>query len=214
MNEYTVPAVTVIDAHLTVIEIARSQFITRIARADTVDDARSFISSVRADVPHANHHVYAFATGSGNSVTEGASDDGEPSGTAGPPTLAVVRGSRVGDIVLVTSRIFGGTRLGTGGLVRAYTDAAQTALATLPLMLRVSRQCFTATVAYAHIDAVQRLLATYDLQHVSFDYGASVTLAFCAPVADIEAIQSALLEVSAGAIMLLPTTGAQPETDS
>ncbi|HRF96950.1 MAG TPA: YigZ family protein, partial [Aggregatilineales bacterium] len=75
--------------------------------------------------------------GFGASVTEGMSDDGEPAGTAGPPVLAVVRGSKIGDVSLVVTRYFGGTKLGTGGLVRAYSEAAHIALNSLPTTLKI-----------------------------------------------------------------------------
>ncbi|MEL6310076.1 MAG: YigZ family protein, partial [Chloroflexota bacterium] len=113
------------------ITVINSRFITTIERADTVEDARAFINEIRAEMPDANHHVYAFRIGYGNSITEGMSDDGEPSGTSGPPSLAVIKGTEIGDVVLVTTRYFGGTKLGTGGLVRAYTESAQTAFAQL-----------------------------------------------------------------------------------
>jgi putative IMPACT (imprinted ancient) family translation regulator len=79
-------------------------------------------------MPNASHHVYAFRVGHGNSIIEGMSDDGEPTGTAGPPVLAVLRGTQIGDIIVIVTRYFGGTKLGTGGLVRAYPEAAQIAL--------------------------------------------------------------------------------------
>src|SRR5512134_2891681 len=104
--------------HRTDIVVVNSRFITTIAPAAMPEDAKRFIASIRAEMPDASHHVYAFRAGYGNSVIEGMSDDGEPSGTAGPPTLAVLRGAGIGDIVLVTTRYFGGTKLGTGGLVR------------------------------------------------------------------------------------------------
>src|SRR5262245_19930912 len=92
------------------IEVLNSRFITSISRAIKPDEARSFIMQIRQEMPDASHHVYAFRTGYGNSITDGMSDDGEPSGTAGPPSLAVLRGFDIGDVVLVTTRYFGGTK--------------------------------------------------------------------------------------------------------
>ena len=96
-----------------------------LAASTTVKEAKAFLAAVRAEMPDANHHVYAYRVGFGNSVIEGMSDDGEPSGTSGPPVLAVLRGSGIGDVIVVVTRYFGGTKLGTGGLVRAYSDAAR-----------------------------------------------------------------------------------------
>ncbi len=97
----------------------------------TVDEAKAFLAAVRAEMPDANHHVYAYRVGFGNSVIEGMSDDGEPSGTSGPPVLAVLRGSGIGDVIVVVTRYFGGTKLGTGGLVRAYSEGARAGLESL-----------------------------------------------------------------------------------
>src|SRR5688572_19497440 len=103
------------------IRVVNSRFIATIAEARTAEDAHAFIAAIRAEFANASHNVYAFRAGYGASVIEGMSDDGEPSGTAGRPALSVLRGADLGDVVLVITRYFGGTKLGTGGLVRAYT---------------------------------------------------------------------------------------------
>ena len=115
----------------TEIRVSNSRFIATIAPAATSQAAQEFIRSIRAEMPDATHHVYAFRVGYGSSIREGMSDDGEPSGTSGPPALAVLRGTDIGDVVLVITRYFGGTKLGTGGLVSAYTAAAKAAIAIL-----------------------------------------------------------------------------------
>ena len=97
-SSYLIPA----EQARTEIVIKKSRFITTVQLAASVQDSRAVIAGVRAEMPEASHHVYAFRVGFGNSVTEGMSDDGEPKGTSGPPTLAVVRGfghrrHRVGD---------------------------------------------------------------------------------------------------------------------
>jgi uncharacterized YigZ family protein len=117
MTRYLIPAGTV----RVETEVSRSRFIATLGMAETAEAARAFIAGVRAEMPDASHHVYAFRVGYGASVIEGLSDDGEPSGTSGPPIMAVLRGAPVGDVVLVVTRYFGGTKLGTGGLVRALS---------------------------------------------------------------------------------------------
>ncbi len=107
---------------------SNSRFLGTVGHAEGVEEARSFVEDVRRRYPDASHHVYAFAIGHGASVIHGVSDDGEPSGTAGRPVLSVVKGSGLGDVVVVVTRYFGGTKLGTGGLVKAYTATAQTVL--------------------------------------------------------------------------------------
>src|SRR5688572_32780456 len=83
------------------------------------------MNRIRKEFADANHNVPVYLIGGGNTVTEYFSDDGEPSGTAGRPALAVLRGSGLGDVAVVVTRYFGGTLLGTGGLVKAYTESTQ-----------------------------------------------------------------------------------------
>lgn len=109
-------------------EIERSRFIASLAPARTIEQARHFIKQIRAEYPDASHHVPAYLIGGGNQITDYYSDDGEPSGTAGMPILMVLRGSGLGDTVIVVTRYFGGVLLGKGGLVKAYTSAARIAV--------------------------------------------------------------------------------------
>lgn len=186
--------------HLTV---ANSEFITTVGRAITTEEARAFIQSVREEMPDANHHVYAFRAGYGNSVTEGMSDDGEPFGTSGPPTLAVLRGADIGDIVLVTTRYFGGTKLGTGGLVRAYTQSAQQALSDLPLELKAPRLLVGLDVSYSLYEQVHRLIKAQggDIEEETF--AGDVAILFDILRDDLPPLAEALRELSAGQIQPL-----------
>src|SRR5260221_4857347 len=106
---YRVPVASVRVDH----EVSRSRFIASLANAPTVQSARETIAAIRAEMPDASHHVYVFKVGYGASVIEGLSDDGEPTGTAGPPVMAVLRGAEIGDTVIVVTRYFGGIKLGT-----------------------------------------------------------------------------------------------------
>ena len=111
------------------LEVKRSRFITLICRVTSEDEARAFIQATRAEYPDARHHCSAFIYAvEGANPVERSSDDGEPSGTAGQPMLDVLRGSGMLDIAAVVVRYFGGVKLGTGGLVRAYSDAVSLVL--------------------------------------------------------------------------------------
>ena len=134
MKQYPIPA----RRTRTEIEVLRSRFIATAAPVFSVDEARDFVNSVKDEFADASHNVPAFLVGYGPSVTAHCSDDGEPSGTAGRPALAVLQGSGLGDIAVVVTRYFGGTKLGTGGLVRAYGDAVKAVLAILPLAASAS----------------------------------------------------------------------------
>ena len=116
----------------TELEVRRSRFLARAARTDTEQDARAFIASVRAAYPDARHHCSALVVpgpgGLGAPTTERSSDDGEPAGTAGQPMLEVLRASTLVGATVVVTRYFGGVLLGTGGLVRAYSQATSQVL--------------------------------------------------------------------------------------
>ena len=169
-------------------------------RASTVESARAAIAQLRAEAPDANHHVYAFRAGFGKTVTEGMSDDGEPTGTAGPPSLAVIRGTNVGDIVLVTARFFGGTKLGTGGLVRAYTEAAQLALSQLRTELKVERQLVGIELPYSLYTVAKQLIDKHNGIVEEEVFGADVLLTARFAVTALDSFAEALRERSAGAV--------------
>ena len=119
------------------LEIKRSHFLGLAARTTSEAQAREFIASRRALYPDARHHCSAFIIANPDATpTERSNDDGEPSGTAGKPMLEVLRGSQIFDVTVVVTRYFGGTLLGTGGLVRAYSQATTQALEQLSLCRR------------------------------------------------------------------------------
>ncbi|MFO7169120.1 MAG: YigZ family protein [Chloroflexota bacterium] len=180
------------------IRVVNSRFIGTAGPAASVDEAKAFIAGVRAEMPDATHHVFAYVIGHGATKIEGMSDDGEPSGTAGRPTLAVVRGSGLGDVVVVVTRYFGGTLLGTGGLVRAYSDAAKEVLAALPREEKVERRTLAVTVSYAAYEAARRLVAAHMGSIGDEEFAAEVTLLVTLPLPQVEPLTAALREVTAG----------------
>ena len=161
---------------------------------------RLFLPRVRAEMPDANHHVYAFRVGFGNSVIEGMSDDGEPSGTSGPPVLAVLRGSGVGDVIVVVTRYFGGTLLGTGGLVRAYGDAAREGLATLPTERKIEKSILGIELPYHFFEQVKRLIAQHDGGIDEETFAADVTIIASFPVDCVAGFSADLIELTAGSV--------------
>lgn len=178
MNQrYPIPADTI---RIELI-IKRSKFITTIGYADTVEAARKFIQHIRNEMPDATHHVYAFRVGYGSSIQEGLSDDGEPSGTSGKPTMAVLRGANLGDIVLVTTRYFGGTKLGTGGLVRAYSNAAREALQHLPITEKVTVITFHAIVPYQSYEPFKRTLNEHGAHILDEEFTRTIGMTFTLP---------------------------------
>jgi len=184
------------------IVIRRSRFIANAAHTPTVDEARAFIAEISRKYPDASHHVYAFAVGFGSSVVHGMSDAGEPSGTAGKPTLAVVRGCGMGDVTVVTTRYFGGTKLGTGGLVKAYTEAAQLVLAEIPRTEKIEWRAVNLEVPYHVYESVRRLVDQHQGQVHSEDFGVNVSLGLSFPASTVADFGAALSELTSGQITL------------
>ncbi len=186
----------------TAIRVSNSRFIASAAPCPTVEAARAFIAGVRAEMPDASHHVYAYIIGHGATTTLSMTDDGEPPGTAGRPVMAVLRGSRLGDLALVITRYFGGTLLGTGGLVRAYGDAAKAVLAILPRAEKIDRRDLSVTLPYAAYDPARRLVAAHAGSILEETFAADVWLRVSLPLAAIAAFAAELKELTAGQIKI------------
>jgi uncharacterized YigZ family protein len=196
MSQYPVPARTVRVENV----VVNSRFIATIGRADSVQEAKAFIQAVRDEMPDASHHVYAFKAGYGGSVIEGMSDDGEPSGTSGPPVLAVLRGADLGNVVIVVTRYFGGIKLGTGGLVRAYSGAAKDALAALPVEPKIEKHYVGITIPYSLYERLTALLARHGAEIDGEEFDAEVTVYAYLPVDQLDAITGALQDLTAGQV--------------
>lgn len=146
------------------IEIEKSRFLCALANAETVDDARAFIDAVSAEYPDATHNCWAYVVGPPGSTSRvGMSDDGEPHNTAGRPMLNVLLHADVGDVVAVVTRYFGGTKLGRGGLVRAYGGAVQAALDLASRTERVEWTRHVLTFDYAAKAALERHYETFEV---------------------------------------------------
>lgn len=180
------------------IVVVNSRFIATAAPVFTVDEAKDFVARIRAEFGDASHNVPAFLVGHGASVTAHCSDDGEPSGTAGRPALAVLKGSGLGDVAVVVTRYFGGTKLGTGGLVRAYSDAVRAVLRALPLAERVPTHTVLLAAPYALFERVRLLAVEHHGQILEEDFAADVTLTMRFAEEHLEGFQDALRQLSAG----------------
>ncbi len=180
--------------------MSNSRFIASAGPAFTVEEARKFIQKVRSEFPDATHNVPAFLVGHGASVITHCSDDGEPTGTAGRPALAVLQGSGLGDTVVVITRYYGGTKLGTGGLVKAYTEAVQKVLKTVPLAQKRATHTALLSVSYPYYERVRILVRECMGEVMDEEFGADGTLTLRFPIEDFERFQTRLLELSRGAV--------------
>lgn len=180
--------------------VINSRFIAAAAPAFSVEEARAFIACIRAEFPDASHHVPAFLIGYGASVTAHCTDDGEPQGTAGRPALAVLQGSGLGDVVVVVTRYFGGTKLGTGGLVRAYSEAVKAVLGVLPRAEKIPTHTVMLACEYSYFERVRLLIQASHGQVLDEDFGADVTITARFAAWHLEPFQSALSDLSRGSL--------------
>lgn len=195
-NRYLIP----VETQRTEIIVVNSRFITTVGHVGTTDDAKDFLKSIREEMPDASHHVYAYRIGYGNSVIDGMSDDGEPSGTAGPPVLAVLRGSDIGDIIVVVTRYFGGTKLGTGGLVRAYNEATRQALDQLQVEEKIEKCLIGIETPYTYYEQIKRLINQHNGTLEEETFTGEVALIIKFPIEDIQSFSQNLMELTAGKV--------------
>ncbi|MEX2442782.1 MAG: YigZ family protein [Alkalispirochaeta sp.] len=183
--------------------VKRSRFVGHAQRVDSREAAEQTVAGLRERHPDARHVVYAFAIGDEKNELLGMSDDGEPHGTAGRPLMEVLKGSGVRNCLIAVVRYFGGTKLGTGGLVHAYGDAAKGCIAELSL--EEHRDLVPAVIecGYELYDAVRIVLGEAQVEIVSEDFGTGVTIECAVERGSDLLLQERLHDVSRGTIELI-----------
>ena len=177
--------------------IKGSRFIADLAPVSSPEAAIAFVEARRAEFPGANHHCYAWSLGRDGHETR-SNDDGEPSGSAGRPILAQIEGHGVSGVVCVVTRFFGGTKLGVGGLMRAYGGAAGQALDRAPLVTRPITERWALEFPYECSGAIEGILHARGLQLENAEYGEAVRAQVTLPVAAVEPFQNEIREGSGG----------------
>lgn len=196
---YPIPHLLPLQAHENTLLIKRSRFLTHIIHAASTGEAKAFIETMRTQYADASHNCWAFVAGPPGSTAQiGASDDGEPHGTAGRPMLQILLHSGVGEICAVVTRWFGGIKLGTGGLVRAYQDSVSQCLTTLPTREKVPEQDFLIECNYADVNRVRRFLAQLPAQIKEEVWTEGLQLTVAIPKAKKELFESGLAQVTDG----------------
>lgn len=184
------------------VEVKRSRFLCTLSRVGSEDAARAVVERMRKQHWDARHHCSAFVLGPPGDHVERSSDDGEPAGTAGAPMLDVLRGAGggagVSDVVAVVTRWFGGTLLGAGGLVRAYSDAVRAGLDEVRLLRRSLLTELALEVGHADAGRVESELRARGVTVLGSSYSSVVTLRLGAPPADVEAVGSLVAELTSG----------------
>lgn len=180
-------------------ESKRSRFITTVAHTPTLDAAREFVASIRSEFADASHNCWAYVVGPPGSTSQiGMSDDGEPHGSAGRPMLTVLLHAGIGDIAAVVTRYFGGTLLGVGGLVRAYSGGVQLALANLPTIERVPAVQLDILLDYAAVTPFQRLLPAYEATVLAQEFGVDASFRITLPLSQADAFRTAIIDMTHG----------------
>ena len=183
--------------------IKRSRFIATVAHAFTEEDAKAFISIIKNEFPDATHNCWAYVAGPpGDTARIGMSDDGEPHGTAGKPILTVLLHSEIGEIVAVVTRYFGGTKLGSGGLVRAYSGSVKNALAGLSVKEKRDVLSLTVILDYSKITAVKQMIETFNSEIVEENYGADVSFKIELPKNNKDSFIRAITNLTGGEILI------------
>ncbi|AXK33769.1 YigZ family protein [Streptomyces armeniacus] len=182
-------------------EVSRSRFRCALAPAADEEEARAFLARVRAEHPTASHHCWAYVLGADGAVQR-ASDDGEPGGTAGAPMLQMLVRRETRYVVAVVSRWFGGTKLGAGGLIRAYGGAVGLALDAVGTVTRRRFRLATVTVGHDRAGRLENDLRATGRAVRDVSYGAEVTLSVGLPEADLDAFRGWLADATAGTARL------------
>lgn len=196
-SPFEIPADTLITEQ----EIKKSRFITYLAHTPDVACAKLFLSKIKSEHPSARHHCWAYVAGRPDDpMCLGFSDDGEPSGTAGKPILAQLTGSGVGEITAMVVRYYGGIRLGTGGLVKAYGGGVQAALAQLITKQKQVLVTLTIYCNYSHISLIDNLLLTHDGKRQDTQFGHEVVMTIEIDARQAEPFSAELIQRSRGQI--------------
>lgn len=191
MSEYLIPAgygeAEYIDK--------KSRFIGQVQHVESVSEAMAFIEGVRKKHADATHNVWAYVLADGQMRW---SDDGEPGGTSGQPTLNVFRSAEICDVVCVVTRYFGGTLLGSGGLVRAYSKAASMALEAAGRARMAEWRAVAVECTYAQYERVRRMLEAAGGVDIEGGFGEFVTVNCLLPADTAEPFGERLTETTAG----------------
>lgn len=198
-NVYLIPQEPVIIEE----NIKKSRFITHLAHTPSIDQAKTFIHSVKNQYKDAGHHCWAFVAGNPkDSILWGCSDDGEPAGTAGRPMLAQLSGSQVGEVTAVVARYFGGTKLGTGGLVKAYSNGVKQALCLLATQEKVFTTQLTLTCRYDQVAVVEHAANAFQAEITHRDYREDVVITLVIPDTNMQAFSESVQNKSGGKIVI------------
>lgn len=175
----------------------KSRFIANIFPVSSEEEIQDRLENIKKQHWDARHHCWAYVIGTGN-VLERCSDDGEPSGTAGKPILEVIKGQSLHNVFIVVTRYFGGTLLGTGGLVRAYTAAAREGLLCSVIITRIRGAKLKIKTDYTGLGKIQYLLAQRGIYTLETEYTDLVEMTVIVPLSEEQAVIGEITEGTSG----------------
>lgn len=204
-----------IDTYLTIkedgqaeLEIKKSRFICSLKRIESEEEAKEFIQKIKKEHWKANHNCSAFVLGEQNEIQR-SSDDGEPSGTAGVPMLEVLKKNELMNVAAVVTRYFGGTKLGAGGLIRAYSGAVANALHEIGIVQGILQQEVFTTIDYSLLGKLQHYLEQKNLQVKDTQFLENVTL--CVMVEEVHVFQDEVTDLLNGQVTFFKGTSSYIE---
>lgn len=191
MAEYLIPS----EESFAEVEVKRSRFLVTVRPITSMDEMKSFLREKREEHPKANHNCWALISGApSDSNGYGFSDDGEPSGCAGKPIFTVLQYSGIGQVGVVVTRYFGGIKLGTGGMVKAYTEAAKAGVESIRTMEYSPMVKLTVDISYAQEPHLRHLLDQEGQTDAAFSYGQGVIAELAVREGDAPALEVLLRE--------------------
>lgn len=183
--------------------VNKSRFICYLFPCTSVESVKSFLKDIQQLHPQASHHCYAYLTDRADSSQfYGFSDDGEPSGTAGRPMLSSLQGNGVGEICAIVVRYFGGTKLGTGGLQRAYGGSVRQALTLLETKTKIPMVSKSLACQYTQINDIIHVIEKSGGKVKNQDFSDNIELLIELPENNVEMAQQQIQTISSGSVKL------------
>ena len=179
----------------------KSRFIAHIAPAQTEEEAQAFIEKIKKQYWDARHNCWAYSIGEKQPALR-CSDDGEPSGTAGKPMLEVLTGQELHNVVAVVTRYFGGTLLGTGGLVRAYSSSTQAGIRASVIITRIRGLKLNIKTDYNGLGKVQYILGQRGIKLIDSIYTENVELSVLLPLGEVKTVEAEITEGTNGRVKM------------
>lgn len=179
--------------------IKKSKCICSLARTETVEEAQEFIEQVSKKYHDATHNTYAYTLGLNDNQVK-ASDNGEPSGTAGIPELKALQLMKLKNVTAVVTRYFGGIKLGAGGLIRAYSNSVTEAAQNIGVVKCVMQQLIQFSIPYNRIDEINHYLEENRISIASQEYTTNVTIQIYLDLDQIQKVEDSLINLLSGKV--------------